>query len=152
MSTTPLWVLQKATSYTNSIEKPLDINIWSGLVGYLLWSLQLTNYSCFWSCMYLCSVQPLEFLLLSLSPRSFLDSSCQLGIQLFFCVGFLAEQHKTCVRGFSSTSSWYAYLAPWGSGPSGKKNPTRKGLGNCFDLQGEGQHGLAVRNLWWNMI
>lgn len=43
---------------------------------------------------YLGSVQPLQFLLLGLSACCFLDPSSQLGIQLFFRVGFLVQQQK----------------------------------------------------------
>lgn len=39
-------------------------------------------------------MQPLELLLLGLPPRGFLDPACQLGIQLFVRVGFLAKGGK----------------------------------------------------------
>lgn len=39
----------------------------------------------------LSSMQPLQLLLLGLPSDGSLDSSGQLGIQLFFCVGFLAQ-------------------------------------------------------------
>lgn len=39
----------------------------------------------------LSSMQPLQLLLLGLPSDGSLDSSGQLGIQFFFCVGFLAQ-------------------------------------------------------------
>lgn len=62
---------------------------------------------------YLGSVQPLQLLLLGLSPGSFLYPPCQLGIELLLCVGFL-KQHYNHVRGL-----WLmAHPALWELGPS----------------------------------
>lgn len=48
---------------------------------------------------YLGPVEPLQLLLLGLSPGSFLDPPGQLGVQLFFCVGFLVRQQRQAVGG-----------------------------------------------------
>lgn len=61
----------------------------------------------------LSSMKPLQLLLLGLPSDGSLDSSGQLGIQLFFCVGFLAQtqNHESIMMLHSQPANM------WGPGP-----------------------------------
>lgn len=61
---------------------------------------------------YLGSVQPLQFLLLSLSPSCLLHTSCQLGTQLLLCVGSGLERGRELLSQLHAGGGWIR----WGAG------------------------------------
>ena len=99
---------------------------------------------------YLSSVQPLQFLLLGLSSRSFLDPSCQLGVQLLFRVRFLMWQQK---HGSEMSQSQARLIRGAGSvGALVLREQERRGKLWLDLAEGEGQRRLARCNLPRNIL